>query len=75
MKKQPYYACFSVKIGTFANRSLSLTKENTLYNKVEYIRLMNMNQTRAKARTFATYVCNCIIINRYNDYAGLENMS
>ncbi len=47
----------------------------TLYNKVEYIRLMNMNQTRAKARTFATYVCNCIIINRYNDYAGLENMS
>lgn len=34
-----------------------------------------MNQTRAKARTFATYVCNCIIINRYNDYAGLENMS
>ena len=34
-----------------------------------------MNQTRAKARTFTAFVCNCIIINRYNDYAGLENMS
>jgi len=34
MKKQPYYACFSVKIGTFANRSLSLTKRmNHLQNK------------------------------------------
>ena len=32
-----------------------------------------MNQTRAKARTFTAFVCNCIIINRYNDYAGLEN--
>lgn len=47
----------------------------TLYNKVEFIRLMNMNQTRAKARTFTIYICNCIIINRYNDYAGLGNMS
>lgn len=47
----------------------------TLYNKVEYIRLMYMNQTRAKARTFMAHICNCIIINRHNDYAGLENMS
>lgn len=65
---------FSVKIRIFANQNLSLTKrstekrvlssDTTLYNKVEFTRLMNMNQTRAKARTFTIDVCNCIIINR-----------
>lgn len=84
MKKQPYYACFSVKIGIFANRSLSLTKRSTgrgyfpsdiaLYDKVEFI-LMNMEQTRAKARTFTIHVCNCMIINGHHGHAGLENMS
>lgn len=85
MKKQPYYACFSVKIGIFANRSLSLTKRSTkkrvfpsdiaLYNKVEFIRLMNMNQVLAKAKAFIVFDCNCVIINRYKGYAGLEGMS
>ena len=52
-----------------------VSSDTTLYHKVEFIRLMNMNQTRAKARTFTVFDCNCIIINRYKGYAGLEGMS
>lgn len=52
-----------------------VSSDTTLYNKVEFIRLMNMNQTRAKARTFTVFDCNCIIINRYKGCAGLEGMS
>lgn len=28
-EKKPYYTCFSVKIRTFANQNLSLTKRST----------------------------------------------
>ena len=73
MKKQPYYACFSVKIGTFANRVFP--PDIALYNKVEFIRLMNINQIRAKVQTLAAHKGNCVIINRYRNYAGLEGMS
>lgn len=38
------------------------------------MKLMNINQIRAEVQTFATHDGNCIIINRHNDYAGLENM-
>ncbi len=66
-------------------QNLSLTKRSTekrvfppdiaLYNKVEFIRLMNINQIRAKVQTFAAHKGNCVIINRYRNYAGLEGMS
>lgn len=36
---------------------------------------MNMNQVLAKAKAFIVFDCNCVIINRYKGYAGLEGMS
>lgn len=34
-----------------------------------------MNRIRAEVRTFAIHDGNCVIINRYTGYAGLEGMS
>lgn len=35
---------------------------------------MDTNQLRAKARTFTAFNRNCMIINKFNDYAGLEGI-
>lgn len=71
---QPYSA-FIISLNERSTKKRVLSSDIALYNKVEFIRLMNMNQTRAEARTFTTHICNCVIINIFNDYAGLENMS
>jgi len=39
------------------------------------MKCIDMNQIRAKARTFMACTHNCMIINKYRSHAGLEGMS
>lgn len=82
------YARLQLNISHFFNYqspNLSLTKRSTkkralflryfLMYGVGFMRLINMNRIRTEVRTFAIHDGNCVIINRYKGYAGLEGMS